>query len=153
MVLKDTGKWIKIDFSAYQCVMEWSNKFVAVLVVLLCTLICEAQLANAVVNFHAMFYLYRRRSVGLLHAFSGPIRRIRSRQSQERTVWVRPGRIDLWWERFVQDVVVHQEWKENFRMHRETFHKLYDELRPFIERKTTNMRKPIGVEKQIRYVS
>ena len=90
---------------------------------------------------------------GLLHAFSGPIRRIRSRQSQERTVWVRPGRIDLWWERFVQDVVVHQEWKENFRMHRETFHKLYDELRPFIERKTTNMRKPIGVEKQIRYVS
>ena len=35
-----------------------------------------------------------------------------------------------------------EEWKENFRMGK-------DKLRPFIERKVTNMRLPVSVETQV----
>lgn len=126
------------------------SKIVAVLVVLLCTLTCQAQLANVLINYYATFYLCHRRKLCLLCTFSGPVRRTRSRASQERTFWVRPGRTDAWWQRFTRrDIVVRQEWKENFRMHRGTFYKLCDELRPFITRQATNMRQPIDVEKQV----
>ena len=39
-----------------------------------------------------------------------------------------------------------EEWKENFRMGKD---KLCGELRPFIERKVTNMRLPVSVETQV----
>ena len=96
-----------------------------------------------------MFHVQRRRRLILLHSFSGPIRRVKSRYAQDRTCWVRPGRTDSWWDNFMQDVVVRQEWKENFRMQRDTFFKLCSELRPYIERHLTNMRQPIDVEKQV----
>ena len=96
-----------------------------------------------------MFHVQRRRRLALLNSFSGPILRVKNRYTQERTFWVRPGRTSTWWDNFLQDVVVRQEWKENFLMQRDTFFKLCSELRPFIERQTTNMRQPIDVEKQV----
>lgn len=42
-----------------------------------------------------------------------------------------------------------EEWKENFRMGKDNFYKLCGELRPFIERKVTNMRLPVSVETQV----
>lgn len=42
-----------------------------------------------------------------------------------------------------------EEWKENFRMSKDNFYKLCGELRPFIERKVTNMRLPVSVETQV----
>ena len=38
-----------------------------------------------------------------------------------------------------------EEWKENFRMGKD---KLCGELRPFIERKVTNVRLPVSVDTQ-----
>ena len=49
----------------------------------------------------------------------------------------------------MDDVVVPEEWKENFRMHKENFLKLCAELRPFIEKQVTNMREPVEVERQV----
>ena len=49
----------------------------------------------------------------------------------------------------MNDVVVAKEWKENFRMGKNNFFKLCDELRPFLEKKSTSMRHPITVEKQV----
>jgi hypothetical protein len=46
-------------------------------------------------------------------------------------------------------VVVAEEWKENFRMNKENFLSLYAKLRPFIEKKDTNMRSSIDVERQV----
>ena len=43
----------------------------------------------------------------------------------------------------------HARWKENFRMDKDNFYKLCGELRPFIERKVTNMRLPVSVETQV----
>lgn len=50
----------------------------------------------------------------------------------------------------MHSVVVPEEWKENFRMRKENFMKLCDELRPFIERDVENcVRTPIEVERQV----
>ena len=46
-------------------------------------------------------------------------------------------------------VILVEEWKENFRMGKDNFYKLCSELRPFIERKVTNMRLPVSVETQV----
>ncbi len=41
------------------------------------------------------------------------------------------------------------EWKENFRMSKDSLVALSEELRPHIEGKTTNMRSPVGVLKKV----
>ena len=45
--------------------------------------------------------------------------------------------------------VVEEEWRENFRMSKMAFTKLCNLLQPFLEKKVTNMRVPISVEKQL----
>ena len=55
----------------------------------------------------------------------------------------------MWWNNFVDEVVVAEEWKENFRMCKENFLKLCDELRPHIQKQTTSMRVPVVVERQV----
>ena len=62
---------------------------------------------------------------------------------------MRPGRTSLWWENFVNNIVVAEEWRENFRMSKENFMKLCDKVRPFLLKQSTNMRSPISVEKQV----
>lgn len=49
----------------------------------------------------------------------------------------------------MQDIVVPEEWKENFRMCKENFFKLCAELRPYVERTTTGMRQPIEVDRRV----
>ena len=66
-----------------------------------------------------------------------------------RRVWVRLGRTDAWWKNFEKNVMLPEEWRENFRMSRDSFFVLCDLLRPWLTRQTTNMRKPISVEKQL----
>ena len=55
----------------------------------------------------------------------------------------------MWWNNFVDEVVVAEEWKENFRMCKENFLKLCDELSPHIQKQTTSMRVPVVVERQV----
>ncbi|XP_020633184.3 uncharacterized protein LOC110069952 [Pogona vitticeps] len=66
----------------------------------------------------------------------------------ERAFWVQPGRSE-WWEKVVLPHWDDPLWQENFRMSRRTFMELCDQLRPVLERQTTNMRAPITVEKQL----
>lgn len=46
-------------------------------------------------------------------------------------------------------VVVEEEWRENFRMSRASLVSLSEELRPYIEGQTTNMRAPIAPLKKV----
>ena len=46
-------------------------------------------------------------------------------------------------------VSVSEEYKENFRMKKESFQQLCDELRPFLEKKDTIMRKAVDAETQV----
>ena len=64
----------------------------------------------------------------------------------KRRFWIRPERMRVWWYSFLNGVMIAGEWKENFRMGKDNFYKLCGELRPFIERKVTNMRLPVSVE-------
>ena len=49
----------------------------------------------------------------------------------------------------MKNVVPPEEWKENLCMSRFSFFSLCDQLRQHIERKTTVMREPVDVEKQV----
>ena len=75
--------------------------------------------------------------------------KICKRKRSLRTCWIRPGRTDMWWNNFVNDTVLAKEWKENFRMCKANFFKLCNELRPFLQKKSTTMRQAISVEKQV----
>ena len=41
------------------------------------------------------------------------------------------------------------EWRENFQMSKESFMKLCDKVKPFLQKQSTNMRSAIDVEKQL----
>ena len=41
-----------------------------------------------------------------------------TRLARARRFWIRPGRTSAWWDNFVSQTVVPEEWKENFRMPR-----------------------------------
>ena len=45
--------------------------------------------------------------------------------------------------------MIAEEWRENFRMSRGSLYELANELRPYIEGKTTIMRAPVDVVKQV----
>ena len=71
------------------------------------------------------------------------------RRGNGRRFWQRPGRTRAWWNNFTRNTVIAEEWKENFRMSSQTFMDLCEELRPFLQRQTTNMRSSISVEMQV----
>ena len=43
---------------------------------------------------------------------------LNTRLARARRFWIRPGRTSAWWDNFVSQTVVPEEWKENFRMYR-----------------------------------
>lgn len=94
--------------------------------------------------------IYKRRrkyrQTALLSSLVGKAKR---RVRQRRRMWIRPGRSKIWWENFINDKVVNEEWKENFRMSKPNFMKLCNLLRPYIEKETTRFRKPLTVETQV----
>ena len=49
----------------------------------------------------------------------------------------------------MHNTVLPEEWKENFRLQKHNFERLCAELKPFIEKKQTNIRSPISVECQV----
>ena len=92
-------------------------------------------------NSHAD-YLYKLMNIIRLLSLSTTgtaiVKRLgKKRQRQNRRFWIRPGRTSAWWNCFISEVVVSEEWRENFRMSRASIHRLADELRPHIEGKET----------------
>ena len=93
------------------------------------------------------FYVQRR--VLLTQIIESSKKKGPKRERRQRRFWVRPGRTCLWWENFLNGVVLEEEWKENFRMSRINFYNLAGLLRPYIEQKVTVMREPVSVETQL----
>ena len=77
-----------------------------------------------------------------------PVKRLRQKQKARR-FWVRPGRATAWWDNFRAEIVIAEEWKENFRMSRNSLYRLADELQPYIQGKATIMRLPVDVLTQV----
>ena len=63
--------------------------------------------------------------------------------------WKRPGTTNAWWENVINDKVIAEEWRENFGMAKASFIQLCNELRPYLLKQTTQMRKPLTVEAQL----
>ena len=66
-----------------------------------------------------------------------------------RQYWIRPGHTNGWWLGFHQNRVAPSEWKENFRMSRESFLVLCTELNDHIVKNSTRFRKAVSVEEQV----
>ena len=81
---------------------------------------------------------------------NSPIRRVKKKIiRKKRRHWVRPGRNNIWWKNIISGISLQDEWRENFRVSRETFDYLCNELRPFLQKKETHLRKPVSVETQV----
>ncbi|KAL0147037.1 hypothetical protein M9458_057561 [Cirrhinus mrigala] len=84
----------------------------------------------------------------ICHMLLDPPRKT-TRRATRRKFWIRPGRTSSWWDNFVNGVVVEDEWRENFRMSKASVIALSEELSPYIEGQTTNMRAPITTLKRV----
>ena len=123
---------------------------VLVLFSLIVSLAAVYQLNILLMYVNATMYYIRRRKI-MTMAISGRCYRRckKGRVINPRRYWVRPGRTHVWWDNFLDDVVVPEEWRENFRMCKDSFQQLCKELHPHIEKQRTNMREPIEVERQV----
>ena len=54
---------------------------------------------------------------------------------KRKSVRYKKGRTDKWWENMLMGILPEDDWKENFRMSRETFQDLIQELSPWISPK------------------
>ena len=118
------------------------------------SLVACMQLNLAMLTVHLNYMKQRIEIFTLLSLSDGRIGRQRQlkrlgRQPRPRRFWVRPGRTSAWWDNFVNQIVIEEEWRENFRMSRSSLYKLADQLKPYIEGKTTIMRAPVDVVKQV----
>ena len=68
--------------------------------------------------------------------------------ANERVVWT-VTRSSHWWEDVVCGSFSSEQWLENFRMSRTTFHYLCDELRSMIEKEDTRLRKAVPTDKRV----
>lgn len=104
-------------------------------------------------NSHADYLQKRMNIIRILSSLgtgTGVVKRLgKKRRRQKRRFWIRPGRTSAWWNGFISEVVVPEEWRENFRMSRVSINRLAEELRPYIEGKETIMRSPVDVVKQV----
>ncbi|XP_060780301.1 putative nuclease HARBI1 [Neoarius graeffei] len=93
----------------------------------------------------AQKYLARRREI--LQAFCdvNTLQLWQRKPYMERRFWVRPGRSSAWWDNFVDQVVVAEEWRENFRMSRSALIHLSERLCLQLEGTTTRMRWPVDL--------
>ncbi len=135
-------------FGGQNCKMDAK---VAVILSLLSHLITVYQLNNLLLCLSNMMTLQRKRR--LINMLLSPVHIMhkpsRVTKAKARRFWVRPGRTAAWWQNFVDGKVIDEEWRENFRMDKDSFYRLVEELEPFLEKQVTNMRAPVAVETQV----
>ena len=69
---------------------------------------------------------------------------------QARSVWVIIGRIDQWWQNMIGADVPEWCWKRHFRMSKECFYELADELRSYsAPHPDSPNRRALSIEKRL----
>ena len=107
------------------------------------------QMNSFLLQVTGSYYLAKRRLRNILIASSNCRVRKLKKAKVARRFWIRPGRCGVWWSNFQSRITLLEEWKENFRMSKQTFDVLCHQLRPFISKKFTQMRAPVSVEAQV----
>ena len=73
----------------------------------------------------------------------------RREERRRRSHWIRPGRTDLWWRNMIDGLCLPEEWKKNFRMSKENFMELVDELEPYIAPSPRSPRPALSSAKKV----
>ena len=55
----------------------------------------------------------------------------------------------IWWEDVVLNSFGPRDWRNNFRVSKQTFNYLCHKLQPLNEKQNTNMRRPVSVERRV----
>ena len=58
-------------------------------------------------------------------------------------------RSSTWWDDVVLNSFGPRDWRDNFRVSKQTFNYLCHRLQPLIEKQNTNMRRPVSVERRV----
>ena len=70
-------------------------------------------------------------------------------ERKKRTSRIKAGRSNAWWEKFQGDKVSASEWKDNFRMTKQSFYELCEIAHHYlVKKKTTRFRAPVSVDTQ-----
>ena len=121
-----------------------SQTVVSIFTGIISSIIAYIQLNIAMFQYQADYEKMRATLVRLLSmpvARNVSVKRLNKRcQARPRRFWVRPGRTNAWWTGFVNQILVPEERRENFRTGRVSLHRLTEELRAYIEEKDTVMR-------------
>ena len=122
----------------------------SLLLTLTSALVSCVQVNIALISLHADYVRRRINPMKSIALFDSrkPVKQLRQEQKPRR-FWVRPGRATAWWDNFRVEIVIAEEWKEIFRMSRDSLYHLADELQPYIQGKATVMRLPVDVVMQV----
>ena len=85
----------------------------------------------------------------MLIADSNKRRNTKKKERKPPRFWVRPGRSSRWWTNILNNKATLEEWRVNCRMSEALFYMLCQELRPYLTKQTTKLRKPVSVETQV----
>ena len=109
-----------VSFTECVSKMAYTRVLSCVMLALISSIIGSIQLNHAIIDTQEN---YKRRRLNLSRLLSTTtstftrVKRLRCRrESKERRFWTRPGRTSAWWNNFADQVVIPEEWKENFRM-------------------------------------
>jgi len=67
-------------------------------------------------------------------------------ERHDRSIWMFV-RLSMWWDDVVLNRFGPRDWKENLRIGKATFDYLCHNLQPLIQKQTTNMMRPVSVER------
>ena len=109
-----------VSFSECVSKMAYTRVLSCVMLALISSIIGSIQLNHAIIDIREN---YKRRRLNLSRLLSTTkitltrVKQLRCRrESKERRFWTGPGRTSAWWNNFADQVVIPEEWKENFRM-------------------------------------
>ena len=69
---------------------------------------------------------------------------------RKKSIWVKPGRTDQWWQNLFNDKLSEEDWKKNLRMWKSNFLKLVDLIKPYAKERSSRVRKDvICLEKKV----
>ena len=103
---------------------------------------------NAILQVNAIYFQRRKKLLAIINLMSNTWKRCKKKQILRR-FWIHQAKTSLWWDKFLQDKVISEDWRENLRMSKNSFYKLCDLLAPFISKNKTYMRQPISPETQV----
>ena len=132
------SKWHKVDLSKQ--IVTLQNVWIS-----------TCNIFNSVISFLSERHK-RQREIILKMLIVDSNKRRNDNKKKERKpprYWVRPGRNNRWWTNILNNKATLEEWRENFRMSEASFYMLCEELRPYLTKQTTKLRKPVSVETQV----